>query len=44
MEGMLEAAKGLAMTTLDLCLDEAFLSPVKADHIHYRSEAAGDRA
>ena len=43
MEGMLQAAKGLAMTTLDLCLDEALLAAVKADYARYRSEVAGEK-
>lgn len=44
MKGMLQAAKALAMTTLDLCLDEALLAAVKADHARYRVEVAGDKA
>ena len=43
MKGMLEAAKALAMTTLDLCLDEALLKAVKEDHARYRSEVAGSQ-
>jgi amidohydrolase len=38
MKGMLQAAKALAMTTLDLCLDEVFFEAVQADHARYRSE------
>ena len=40
---MLEVAKGLPMTTLDLCLDEALLSAVKVDHARYGPEGAGDK-
>jgi len=43
VKGMLEAAKALAMTTLDLCLDEALLKAVKEDHARYRSEVAGSQ-
>ena len=40
-KGLLQAAKALAMTTLDLCLDARLLAAVKEDHLRYRSEAAG---
>ena len=39
-EGLLLAAKALAMTALDLFLDEALLPAVRADYDRYRSEAA----
>jgi amidohydrolase len=38
MQGMLKAAKALAMTTLDLCYDSALLESVKADYARYRAE------
>ena len=41
MKGMLKAAKALAMTTLDLCYDDALLGTVKADHARYRAEVEG---
>ena len=39
MKGMLQAAKALAMTTLDLCLDEPFFKAVQEDYARYRAEA-----
>jgi amidohydrolase len=38
-EGMLQAAKGLAMTALDLFYDDSLLARVKADFARYREEA-----
>lgn len=40
MQGMLKAAKALAMTTLDLCYDSALFESVKAEYARYRAEAA----
>ena len=41
MAGMLNAAKALAMTALDLCFNDALMAFIKADHARYRAEAQG---
>ena len=40
-EGMLQAAKALALTALDLFYDESLLPRAKEDFISYRAEAEG---
>ena len=40
-EGMLQAAKALAMTALDLFYDESLLPRIKEDFVRYRAEVEG---
>lgn len=40
-KGMLQAAKALAMTALDLFYDESLLPGVKEDFLRYRAETEG---